>query len=76
MESDADASLSDSEPLESISQAASAVAATVPHLQALIAQQRFLGIDHATAGELDELLAFLLSCAAQMQAEIRTFRES
>jgi hypothetical protein len=63
-------------PLENISQAANAIAATVPHLEALIAQQRFLGIDTAAAGELDELLAFLLSCAEQIQAEIKTFRES
>ncbi len=63
-------------PLENIAQAAIAIAATVPHLQALIAQQRFLGIDTATGQELDELLAFLLACAEQMQAEITTYRES
>jgi hypothetical protein len=63
-------------PLENISQAAFAVAATVPHLQALIAHQRFLGIDTATAEVLDELLAFLLSCAAHIHDEIQTYRES
>jgi hypothetical protein len=76
LEMDRDGDSPRSAALENIAQAAIAIAATVPHLEALIAQQRFLGIDHATAQELDELLAFLLACAEQIQDETKTFRDA
>jgi hypothetical protein len=63
-------------PLDEVVHATRQIAGSIPQLESLVAQAKYLEVNDATINNLNETLAHLLACAEQIRLNILAYHRT